>query len=62
MAVVYICIMKLKQFIMKISKAYQLKKYQKQCKESYDKHMEESYKKYQAWLESTKKTCHFISK
>ena len=54
--------MKLKQFIMKISKAYQLKKYQKQCKESYDKHMEESYKKYQAWLESTKKTCHFISK
>lgn len=58
----YIRNMKLKQFIMKLSRTYEVKKYREEFKENYEKHMQESYKKYEAWLERTKSVCKIISK
>ena len=50
--------MKLKQFIIKISKVYHMKKYQAEFKKIYEKHTEEAYKRYKAWVE----TFHTVSK
>ena len=54
--------MKLKEFIMKLSRKYEVKKYREEFKENYEKHMQESYKKYEAWLERTQSVCKIISK